>query len=75
MTAQPHRADVAFEAVEHTNARLLTADDLAVRWQIPKSHVYRLTRDGRIPSVKLGRYYRYRVAAVDEFERNGGVSG
>jgi excisionase family DNA binding protein len=49
-------------------ARLLTADDLAERWQVPKSHVYRLTRDAKIPTVKLGRYYRYRLDAIQAFE-------
>lgn len=49
--------------------RLLTAGELADRWQVPKSHVYRLTREGRIPAVRLGRYYRYRLAAVERWER------
>jgi excisionase family DNA binding protein len=53
-----------------TPDRLLTADQLAVRWQAPKSHVYRLTREGRIPTVRLGRYYRYRLAAVEAWERH-----
>jgi len=48
--------------------QLLTADDLAERWQVPKSHVYRLTRDGRIPAVRLGRYYRYRLDAIERWE-------
>jgi hypothetical protein len=34
---------------------LMTAEDLAARWQVPTSQVYRLTRDGRIPVVRLGR--------------------
>ena len=56
--------------------QLLTADQLAVRWQIPKSHVYRLTRQGEIPAVKLGRYYRYRLDAIERFEigDQGGVA-
>lgn len=64
----------------HLTARqLLTADQLAARWQVPKSHVYRLTREGAIPAVKLGRYYRYRVPAIEAFERRsepppGGVA-
>jgi excisionase family DNA binding protein len=49
--------------------RLLTADELADRWQIPKNHVYRLTRDGLIPAVRLGRYYRYRLEAIEGWER------
>ena len=48
--------------------QLLTADQLADRWQVPTSQVYRLTRDGAIPAVKLGRYYRYAPAAIDAFE-------
>jgi excisionase family DNA binding protein len=48
--------------------RLLTAEDLAERWQVEKSHVYRLTREGTIPSVKLGRYYRYRLDVIERWE-------
>jgi excisionase family DNA binding protein len=48
----------------------MTAGELAERWQVPKSHVYRLTREGRIPAVRLGRYYRYRLAAVESWERD-----
>jgi excisionase family DNA binding protein len=49
-------------------AQLLTAEQLAERWQVPQSHVYRLTRERRIPVVKLGRYYRYRLDAIERFE-------
>lgn len=56
----------------HPSARqLLTAGQLAERWQVPRSHVYRLTREGAIPTVKLGRYYRYRLDAIDAFEVDG----
>lgn len=55
--------------------RLLTADDLARRWQVPKQHVYRLTRAGRLPAVELGRYRRFSIAAVEQFERDGGTAG
>ena len=53
--------------------RLLTAEQLAERWQVPAGHVYRLTRGGQLPAVKLGRYYRYAEAAITEFERTGGA--
>ena len=48
--------------------QLLTAEQLAERWQVPKSHVYHLTRTQQIPAVKLGRYYRYAPAAIEAFE-------
>ena len=47
---------------------VMTPEGLAARWSIPKSHVYRLTREGRIPVVKLGRYYRYRLDQIEQFE-------
>jgi excisionase family DNA binding protein len=49
-------------------AYLLTADDLAARWQVSKHHVYRLAREGRIPCVQIGRYYRFRLAAIEAWE-------
>jgi len=54
--------------------RLLTADELGERWQVPKAQVYRLTREGSLPAVRIGRYYRYRLPAVEQWEREGGVS-
>ncbi|MGI8729221.1 MAG: helix-turn-helix domain-containing protein [Solirubrobacteraceae bacterium] len=51
------------------SGQLMTADQLAERWQVPKSHVYRLAREGRIPTVELGRYRRFRVDAIEAFER------
>jgi excisionase family DNA binding protein len=48
--------------------QLMTAEQLAERWQVAPAHVYRLTRQGVIPAVKLGRYYRYRLDAIEAFE-------
>jgi excisionase family DNA binding protein len=48
--------------------KLLTAEQLAERWQVAPGHVYRLTRRGEIPAVKLGRYYRYRLDAIERYE-------
>lgn len=51
-----------------TATRLLTADDLAERWSVSKAHVYRLSRERGLPTVRLGRYYRYRLAAIEAWE-------
>lgn len=53
--------------------RLLTADDLAYRWQVNKAHVQRLTREGKVTCVHLGRYKRYSLGAVEAFEASGGA--
>jgi excisionase family DNA binding protein len=52
----------------------LTAADLASRWQVSESHVYRLTRRGVLPVVRLGRYYRYREDAIEAWELAGGAA-
>jgi excisionase family DNA binding protein len=57
------------------SVRLLTAEELAERWQVRPSHVYRLTRDGAVPAVRLGRYYRYRLDAVERFEIGDDAEG
>lgn len=54
--------------------QLLTAAQVAERWQVPKSQVYRLTRSGNVPVVQLGRYFRYRVQDIEEWERGGGAN-
>ena len=57
------------------SGRLLTADQVAALLGVPKSWVYEQSRRGRIPTVTLGRYRRYRAEAIDrwleELERNG----
>lgn len=70
------RSSPADQGRGHTSANgpLLTADQLAARWQVPKSWVYAATRDRRIPAVRLGRYYRYRLDAIVDFELEGGFT-
>jgi excisionase family DNA binding protein len=56
------------------NTALHTADELAVRWQVPTAQVYRLARDGRLPAVRIGRYYRFSGAVIEAWERSGGAA-
>jgi excisionase family DNA binding protein len=57
------------------NGSLLTAGQVAKLLGVPTSWVYEQSRRGRIPTVTLGRYRRYRAEAIDEWleelERNG----
>lgn len=43
---------------------LLTADDVAAMLRVTKAWVYAETRRGALPHIRLGRYVRYRRAAV-----------
>ena len=58
------------------NGALLTAEQVGKLLGVPTSWVYEQSRQGRIPTVTLGRYRRYRAEAIDEWleelERNGG---
>jgi excisionase family DNA binding protein len=46
---------------------LLTADELAEILGVPTGWIYRQSRAGLIPTVRLGRYYRYRLAAIERW--------
>jgi excisionase family DNA binding protein len=46
---------------------LLTAGQVAKLLGVPKSWVYEQSRRGRIPTVTLGRYRRYRAEAIEEW--------
>ena len=50
--------------------RLLTAEQVAEMYQVPKSWVYgRVRKRGveRLPHLKLGKYLRFEEGAVREF--------
>lgn len=48
--------------------RLLTLDQVADRWQVAKGLLYRMTEDGRLERVKIGKYVRIPLAAVEAYE-------
>jgi excisionase family DNA binding protein len=52
---------------------LLVAGEVAAMLRVTTGWVYAQTRAGRMPCVRLGRYYRYRAAAIqawlEEVER------
>lgn len=56
--------------------RLITAGDLADRWGCSRQHVYNLLHRG-LPSLKLGRSRRFRVADAEawlEAQQGGGAN-
>ena len=46
---------------------LLTANEVAELLGVPVSWVYEQSRRGRIPTVTLGRYRRYRREAIEDW--------
>lgn len=53
--------------MEEKISDVLTIEELAVYLKIPKSTLYKLVREGRIPSQKIGRHWRFRKAAIDHW--------
>jgi excisionase family DNA binding protein len=46
---------------------VMTVSEVAEYLRIPKSSVYTLAQDGRIPSRKVGRQWRFVRQAIDEW--------
>lgn len=46
---------------------VLTIGELAAYLKIPKSTLYKLVREGKIPSQKIGRHWRFRKGAIDRW--------
>jgi excisionase family DNA binding protein len=66
-------ADAERIAPNSEAGRLLTPERLADRWSIAKPTIYAHTREGRIPAVRIGRLYRYRLEEIEAFEAAGGM--
>ncbi len=39
--------------------RLLTADEVAARYSVPRSWIYAAARRGDLPVIRLGKYRRF----------------
>jgi len=46
---------------------VLTIEELSAYLKIPKSTLYKLVREGKVPSQKVGRHWRFRKEAIDRW--------
>ncbi len=46
---------------------VMTLEELASYLKLPKSTVYKLVQDGRIPGQKLGKQWRFGKQAIDDW--------
>ena len=61
----------ASDATPPTTTRtLLTAEDVARMTGMGVDWIYAQARLGRIPTVKLGRYRRFRLEAIEQWVRD-----
>lgn len=52
---------------------VLTIDELSAYLKIPKSTLYKLVREGKIPCQKIGRHWRFHKGAVDNWLQHNGM--
>ena len=50
---------------------VMTIDQLAEYLQIPKSTIYKLVQDGKVPGKKVGRQWRFHRDAIDAWLAEG----
>ncbi len=53
--------------MEEKPSDVLTIDELAAYLKISKSTLYKLVREGKIPSQKIGKHWRFRKGAIDQW--------
>jgi len=46
---------------------ILTIDELSGYLKVPKSTLYKLVREGKVPCQKVGRHWRFRKDAIDSW--------
>lgn len=46
---------------------VLTISELAAYLRIPRSTLYKLAQEGKVPGQKVGRHWRFRREAIDRW--------
>jgi len=50
---------------------IMTIEEVAAYLKIPKSTVYTLAQEGKMPCQKVGRQWRFHKEAIDNWIREG----
>jgi excisionase family DNA binding protein len=51
----------------HMNSEFLTAEEVAEYLRLPLSTVYKLVQDKRLPGFKVGKHWRFRKDAIQNW--------
>lgn len=52
---------------EKNPGSILNVDELSDYLKIPRSTIYKLVREGKIPAQKIGRHWRFRKETIDHW--------
>lgn len=50
-----------------TQHSILTVQDLSTYLKIPKSTLYKLAQEGKLPGQKIGKHWRFRKDVIDRW--------
>ena len=53
--------------MDEKRGNVLTIEELSAYLKIPRSTLYKLVREGKIPSQKVGRHWRFRKETIDRW--------
>ncbi|HEU4976239.1 MAG TPA: helix-turn-helix domain-containing protein [Baekduia sp.] len=67
-TSAAERPRDAADTTRSDATRLLTAAEVAERWQVRTKQVYALVNRGELPCIRIGRYRRFRLEAIEAWE-------
>jgi len=48
-----------------TSDTIMTIEELSAYLKIPKSTLYKIAQEGKVPGQKVGRHWRFRKEAID----------
>ncbi len=48
-------------------AEVLTLEELSLYLRIPRSTLYKIVREGKVPGQKVGRHWRFRKETIDRW--------
>ena len=56
-------------------SEIMTIDELSGYLKIPKSTLYKLVQEGRLPGQKIGKQWRFGKRAIDRWINDGQSGG
>jgi len=71
----PLKPETVDAAMPSRPEKLMNAAEVAELLGVPEPHIYRLSREGKLPTIKVGRYSRSSPSALAAFMANGGTTG
>lgn len=64
---RPQRRFVSGANMNADSIKVMTIEELSDYLKIPKSTLYKLAQEGKLPGQKVGRHWRFRKERIDRW--------